>query len=60
MKAVVLLSALLGLLAACSRSVPLPEVSVPRGPDDPAAVAVDHPYRPILAGTVDHGIGDRP
>jgi hypothetical protein len=60
MKAVVLISALLGLLAACSRSAPLPDVSMPGGPDDPTAAVVDHPYRPILAGTVDHGIGDRP
>ncbi len=50
---------ILGLLAACSTTSPLPTVSI-SNPDDPAAPAADRPYRAVMAGTVDHGIGDRP
>jgi hypothetical protein len=56
----VLLALLFGLLAACNNSAPLPAVSTPPNPDDAAAPAADRPYRPVMAGTVNHGIGDRP
>lgn len=56
----VLLVLLLGLLAACSNSAPLPAVSTPPNADDATAPAADRPYRPVMAGTVNHGIGDRP
>ena len=49
-----------GLLAACSNSAPLPAVSAPPNPDDATAPAADRPYRPVMAGTINHGIGDRP
>ena len=55
-----LLALLLGLLAACSNSAPLPTVSASSHPDDATAPAADSPYRPVMAGTVYHGIGDRP
>jgi hypothetical protein len=51
---------LLGLLAACSNSAPPPSVTTLLDPDDAAAPVTDRPYRPIMAGTVYHGIGDRP
>lgn len=57
---IALLALLLGLLAACSNSAPLPAVSIPPNPDDAAAPAADRPYRPVMAGTINHGIGDRP
>jgi len=54
-----LLAALLALLAACTDK-PLPTPVATPGPDDPAAPAADRPYRPVMAGTVWHGVGDRP
>ena len=57
---VLLLTALLALLAACDNSTPLPTVSASPNPDDPAAPAAQRPHRPVMAGTVHHGIGDRP
>jgi hypothetical protein len=50
---------LLALLAACDQS-PLPTVGISPGPDDPAAPSAGRPYRPVMAGTVDHGVGGRP
>ena len=53
-----LLIMLMALLAACgdSPSPPLPS----GGPDDAAAPTANRPYRPVMAGTVSHGVGDRP
>jgi hypothetical protein len=53
-------AALVALLAACSNSTPLPDVNASANPDDPTAAAGERPYRPVMAGTVHHGIGDRP
>jgi type IV pilus biogenesis protein CpaD/CtpE len=55
----VVLATLLALLAACADK-PLPTVMPSPGPDDQAAPTADRPYRPVMAGTVSHGIGDRP
>jgi hypothetical protein len=53
------LIALLVLLSACS-TTPLPApMSIP-GPDDAGAPSADTPYRPVMAGTADHGIGSKP
>ena len=57
---VLLVAALVALLAACSNSTPLPDVNASANPDDPKAAVGERPYRPVMAGTVDHGIGDRP
>jgi hypothetical protein len=57
---VLLLTALLALLAACANSTPLPGVTASPNPDDPKAPVGDRPNRPVMAGTVHHGIGDRP
>ncbi|WIM09192.1 hypothetical protein [Enhydrobacter sp.] len=57
---IVVLAALLALLAACGNGPSLPTVSAFPNPDDPAAPAAAQPYRPVMAGTVYHGIGDRP
>jgi hypothetical protein len=53
-----LLATLMALLAACGDSPPPPLPS--GGPDDAAAPATNRPYRPVMAGTVAHGVGDRP
>ena len=50
---------LLALLAACDQG-PLPAVSSSPSPDDSAAPVASRPYRPVMAGTVDHGVGERP
>jgi len=50
---------LLTLLAACDQG-PLPLSTTSAGPEDPAAATANRPYRPVMAGTVDHGLGDRP
>jgi hypothetical protein len=50
---------LLALLAACDQS-PLPTVGTSPGPDDPAAPSARRPYRSVMAGTADHGVGERP
>jgi hypothetical protein len=55
----VVLVTLLALLSACADK-PLPTVMPSPGPDDQAAPTADRPYRPVMAGTVSHGIGDRP
>ena len=47
------------LLAACSASPP-PSLSNTTGPEDPSAPSAQTPYRTVLAGTANHGIGDRP
>ncbi len=52
------LVAVMALLSACGDSAPPP--LPPGGPDDSAAPAAQRPYRPVMAGTVSHGIGDRP
>ena len=54
-----LLGACVLALAACSDK-PLPVVVPSPGPDDQAAPAADRPYRPVMAGTVWHGVGDKP
>ncbi len=55
MKQLVLM-AVLALLSACGdRPPPFP----PGGPDDAAAPSAYSPYRPVMSGTVLHGIGDR-
>jgi hypothetical protein len=53
-----MLVAILALLSACGDSPPSPLPS--GGPDDSAAPSGHRPYRPVMAGTVSHGIGDRP
>lgn len=55
----VVLATLLALLSACADK-PLPMVMPPPGPDDQAAPAADRPYLPVMAGTVSHGVGDKP
>jgi hypothetical protein len=55
----IVLAMLFALLAACSDK-PLPIVVPAPGPDDQAAPAADRPYRPVMAGTVWHGVGDKP
>lgn len=53
------LAALLALLQACSTSPP-PRLAPLPGPDDPAAASSEAPYRPVMAGTVYHGLGMTP
>jgi hypothetical protein len=53
------LTLLLALLSACS-DVPPPALVPSPDPADPAAPSADLPYRPVMAGTVSHGVGDRP
>jgi hypothetical protein len=53
------LAALMALLAACADTTP-PPLSTSPGPDDPAGPSADLPYRPVMAGTADHGVGSRP
>lgn len=55
----VVLATLLALLSACADK-PLPTLMPSPGPDDQAAPTADRPYRPVMAGTVSHGVGDRP
>ena len=50
---------LLMVVGACDQA-PLPAVTSSPGPDDAAAPSTGRPYRPVMAGTVDHGIGERP
>jgi hypothetical protein len=50
---------LLALLQACSTSPPSTLVPSP-GPDEPTAASSDAPYRPVMAGTVYHGLGKTP
>jgi hypothetical protein len=50
---------LLGLLSACANQPP-PSLTSSPGPDSSAAPAADRPYRPVLAGTANHGIGSKP
>lgn len=54
-----MLAALLALLQACSESTPLTLAPLP-GPDEPTAPSADAPYRPVMAGTVYHGLGRTP
>jgi hypothetical protein len=54
-----LFAALLALLSSCADK-PLPTLMPSPGPDDQAAPSADRPYRPVMAGTVWHGLGDRP
>jgi len=53
------LAAVMALLAACADTTP-PPFSTSPGPDDPAGPSADLPYRPVMAGTADHGVGIRP
>ena len=53
------LAALIAMLSACSDK-PLPVLTPSPSPDDQAAPSADRPYRPVMAGTVWHGVGDRP
>jgi hypothetical protein len=53
------LTLLLALLSACSE-VPPPSLAPSPDPADPAGPSADLPYRPVMAGTVSHGVGDRP
>lgn len=54
-----MLAALLALLQACSGSPP-PTLAPSPGPDDSTAPSSDAPYRPVMAGTVYHGLGRAP
>jgi hypothetical protein len=49
----------IALLAACADTTP-PPLSTSPGPDDPAGPSAGLPYRPVMAGTADHGVGSRP
>jgi hypothetical protein len=53
-----ILVAVLALLAACGDSPPPPLPA--GGPDDATAPSANRPYQPVMAGTVSHGVGDRP
>jgi hypothetical protein len=57
MKFLVLAVAL--LLAACADEG-AHHATTPGSPDDPNAPTVQRPYSSVMAGTVDHGLGDRP
>ncbi len=50
---------LLALLASCAEP-PLPALVSSPDPTDAAGPSADIPYRPVLAGTMSHGVGDRP
>ncbi|WP_296350086.1 hypothetical protein [Reyranella sp.] len=54
-----MLAALVALLQACSESTP-PTLAPSPGPDDSTAPSSDAPYRPVMAGTVYHGLGRTP
>jgi hypothetical protein len=51
---------LLALVASACAGEPPPAPAPAPGPDDPAAPPADRPYRPVMAGTADHGVGSRP
>jgi hypothetical protein len=51
--------AFLALLSACTEAPP-PTLAPQPGPDDPAAPSADMPYRPVMAGTTDIGVGAAP
>ena len=53
-----LLATLMALLVACGDSPPPPLPA--GGPEDSAAPNAHRTYRPVMAGTVWHGLGDRP
>jgi hypothetical protein len=57
MKRLVLAAAL--LLAACADDG-AHHATTPGGPDDPSAPTLQRPYSSVLAGTVDHGVGEQP
>jgi hypothetical protein len=52
------LVAVMALLSACGDSPP-PQLPS-GGPEDSASPSAQRPYRPVMAGTVPHGIGERP
>ena len=51
--------ALLAFVSACSDAPP-PSLGPSPDPSDPASPMADIPYRPVMAGTVSHGVGGRP
>lgn len=53
------LALLLAALAACSDTPP-PSITPSPDPADSAAPTADSPYRPVMAGTMSHGVGGRP
>jgi hypothetical protein len=55
-----LLAALLALLSACADDPSPHHAASSQGPDNPAAPSANLPYRPVMAGTAWHGVGDRP
>lgn len=59
MTRIAFVAAVIVLLSGCSDK-PLPTTVTSPGPDDPAAPSADRPYRPVMAGTAWHGLGDRP
>ncbi len=54
------LAVLFGAMLSACGDKPLPDSIPSPGPDDQAAPSADRPYRPVMAGTVWHGVGDRP
>jgi hypothetical protein len=50
---------LLAFVSACS-DAPSPSLAPSPDPNDPASPTADIPYRPVMAGTVSHGVGGRP
>ena len=58
-RALGLLPFLAVILASCTNDPP-PVLSPSVGPDNAAVPSASHPYRPVLAGTANHGIGGKP
>jgi hypothetical protein len=58
MKVLVLVAAAM-LLAACADDA-MHHAATPGGPDDPNVPTVQRPYSSVMAGTVDHGLGEQP
>ena len=56
----IVLTALIALLAACADTPPPAAISPSPGPEDSAGPSANLPYRPVMAGTVYHGIGSKP
>lgn len=51
---------LVSLLVAACTDKPLPSLAPSPDPYDAAGPSADIPYRSVMAGTVFHGVGDRP
>jgi hypothetical protein len=47
------------IVAGCTNAPP-PSLGPSPGPDSPAAPSANASYRPVLAGTAEHGVGGKP